>query len=72
MRKDKKNQRTTVIGSAELDRFEGTVKNIKRAWDSMPDDADFSEREIFVEIASKVLFMQNRLREQDKDNRNIN
>ncbi len=68
----KKFQRTKVIGSSELDRFEGAVKNIRHAWDNLPEDVDFSEREMFVEIASRVLWLQNSLREEEKDTRHIN
>lgn len=69
---DKKIHRTNTISSTDLDRYGGTVKLIRRAWDNLPDDINMSEREMFVEIASRVLILQNRLREPDKDGRNIN
>lgn len=64
--------RTNVVSSSDLDRFEGTVKLIRQAWDNLPDDIEVHEREMFVEIASKVLALQNNLREQDKEKESLN
>lgn len=72
IRDDKKIQRTNVIFSADLERYEGAVKKIRDAWENLPEDIEFHEREMFIEIASKVLFLQNRLREVEKDDRDIN
>lgn len=56
----------------DLDRYEGTVRMIRDAWDSLPEDVDISEREMFVEITSRVLMLQNTLREKEKNNGNLN
>lgn len=72
IKNDSKITRTSTISSSDLDRYEGTVKKIREAWDNLPDDIEMHEREMFVEIASKVLFLHNRLREVEKDNKNVN
>ncbi len=69
---DRKIQRTNTMTSADLDRYRGTVKLIQQAWDNLPDDIDFTEREMFIEISSKVLTLQNTLREKDKETDSIN
>lgn len=69
---DKKIPRTNTMTSADLDRYRGTVKLIQQAWDSLPDDIDFTEREMFIEISSRVLTLQNTLRERDKDTDSVN
>lgn len=56
----------------DLDRYEGTVRLIREAWDSLPDDVNIAEREMFIEITSRVLTLQNTLREKEKDNKNLN
>lgn len=70
--KNIKINRTATITSADLDRYEGTVKLIRNAWDNLPEDVEIEEREMFVEIASRVLTLQRTLREKDKDESNIN
>ncbi len=69
---DKKFQRTSVITTADLDRFEGTVKHMRDAWDNLPDDISLDEREMFVELSSKVLSLSITLHEQEKDNKDVN
>lgn len=56
----------------DLDRYEGTVRLIREAWDNLPEDVDIAERETFVEVAGRVLMLQNTLREKEKDNKNLN
>ncbi len=58
--------------SADLDRYEGTVKKLRSAWDNLPDDISMDEREMFVELSSKVLHLSMKLRESEKDNTEIN
>lgn len=72
MTKNNKIQFTNTISSLDLDRYEGTVKKIREAWENLPEDIEISEREMFIEIASRVLFLHNRLREVEKDNKNVN
>lgn len=69
---DRKIQRTNVISSADLERYEGTIKQVRIAWENLPEDIDTTEREIFIEVASRVLFLHNRLREAEKDKERIN
>lgn len=69
---DKKFQRTSVITTADLDRFGGTVKYMRDAWDNLPDDVNLEEREIFIELSSQVLTMQNLLYEKEKNTDNLN
>lgn len=64
--------KTKTISSMDLDRYEGTVRLIREAWDSLPDDVNIAEREMFIEITSRVLILQNTLREKEKDNKNLN
>lgn len=71
-RVDTKIQRTNVIFSADLDRYEGTIKKIRQAWENLPEDIESSEREMFIEIASRVLFLHNRLREVEKEKDSLN
>ncbi len=72
MSKDQKIQITRVRTSADLDRFEGTVKKLRSAWDNLPDDISLDEREMFVELSSKVLSLSITLHEQEKDNKDVN
>ena len=69
---DKKIHRTNTISSTDLDRYNGTVKMVRNAWDNLPEDIELHEREMFVEIAGKILDLQGRLRESDKDQKNVN
>lgn len=64
--------RTNVIFSADLERYEGTIKQVRLAWDNLPEDIDASEREIFIEVASRVLFLHSRIREVEKNREGIN
>ena len=70
--KESKIRNTNIVSSMDLDRYGGTVKMIRQAWDSLPEDIELHEREMFVEIASRVLILQDRLREADKDRKNVN
>lgn len=72
MTKINKIQRTRVMMSADLDRYEGTVKQLRNAWENLPDDISMDEREMFVELSSKVLHLSMKLRESDKDNTELN
>ncbi len=72
MSKFNKLQRTKVIVSADLDRYEGTVKKLRSAWDNLPDDISMDEREMFVELSSKVLHLSMKLRESEKDITEVN
>ncbi len=72
MRRQDKIQKTSVMTTADLDRFEGTVKNLRNAWDNLPEDIALDEREMFIELTSKVLVLHNKLRAQDKNNSNLN
>ncbi len=72
MTKDRKIHRTTVATSADLDRYEGAIKKLRSAWDSLPDDISLDEREMFVELSSKVLSLSITLREQEKNNSEVN
>lgn len=69
---DKKIQRTNIMSSSDLGRYRGTVKLIQEAWDNLPEDIETHEREMFIEITSRVLMLQNQLREKDKDTDNVN
>lgn len=72
MRKQDKIQMTSVITTSDLDRFGGTVKNLRDAWEHLPQDIDQDAREMFIELTSKVLVLHNKLREQDKDTSGLN
>jgi hypothetical protein len=69
---ENKIKRTNIVSSTDLDRYEGTVKIIRQAWDTLPEDIEPHEREMFVEIAGKILILQETLRESEKDRKNIN
>lgn len=69
---DRKIHRTSVITTADLDRFEGTVKHMRDAWDNLPEDVNSEEREMFIELSSQVLSMQNLLYEREKDTDSLN
>ncbi len=71
-RNSKKIQKTNVLSSTDLERFGGAVKHIRQAWENMADETDFEERELFVEMASKVLFSRSKLSELDKSNDHVN
>ncbi|MGE5041986.1 MAG: hypothetical protein ACM3IJ_03705 [Candidatus Levyibacteriota bacterium] len=71
-KKDRTIQRTNTITSADLTRYRGTVKIIHEAWDNLPEDIEMHEREMFIELTSKVLTLQNQLREKDKDTDDLN
>ncbi|HMS22473.1 MAG TPA: hypothetical protein PKA38_01795 [Candidatus Levybacteria bacterium] len=71
-RNSKKIQKTNVLSSTDLERFGGAVKHIRQAWENMADETDFEERELFVEMASKVLFLRSKLSELDKSNDHVN
>lgn len=72
MRKQDRIQKTSVITTADLDRFGGTVRNLRHAWEHLPEDIALEEREMFIELTSKVLTLHNKIREQDKNNSNLN
>lgn len=62
---------TNTISSVDLDRYNGNVSLIRKAWDSLPEDVDEIEREMFIEMASKVLTLSGLYR-KEKDNKNLN
>lgn len=70
--KNDKIQRSSVMTIADLDGFEGTVKNLRHAWDHLPDDIDQEAREMFIELTGKVLAIHNKLKDQEKDKTNLN
>jgi hypothetical protein len=74
IRNSKKIQKTNVLSSTDLERFGGAVKHIRQVWEHMAeaDEADFEERELFVEMAAKVLFLRSKLSELDKNNDSVN
>ncbi|MBP6913610.1 MAG: hypothetical protein KBC00_03305 [Candidatus Levybacteria bacterium] len=71
-RNTQKIQKTNVLSSSDLERFGGAVKHIRQAWENMADETDFEEREMFVEMASKILYLRGKLSELDKSNDMVN
>lgn len=70
-RKDKI-YRTTTISSEELERSDEVVQHIRNAWENLPEDIDISEREMFVEIATKVIKLHSALSEEKKRKDHLN
>lgn len=60
------------MSSDSLDRSDSVVQHIREAWDSLPDDIDMSEREMFVEIASKVIKLHGLLQQEQKSKDHLN
>lgn len=70
--KEEKIHRTNVVTSADLDRYGGAVKLMRQAWDNLPEDVDSVEREMFVEITSRVLTLHTSLSDREKDTNEVN
>lgn len=63
---------TTTISSEELERSDDVVQHIRNAWENLPEDIDMSEREMFIEIASKVIKLHAGLVEEKKQKDHLN
>lgn len=63
---------TTVISSEKLDRSDEIVQHIRSAWDNLPEDIDMTEREMFVEVASKVIRLHHNLIQDKKSRDGLN
>lgn len=63
---------TTTISSDELERSDEVVQQIRSAWENLPDDIDMTEREMFVEIASKVIKLHSALSSEKKRRDHLN
>lgn len=63
---------TTTISSEELERSDDVVQHIRSAWENLPEDIDMSEREMFIEIASKVIKLHSSLVEEKKQKDHLN
>ncbi len=63
---------TTTISSEELERSDDVVQHIRSAWENLPEDIDISEREMFIEIASKVIKLHSSLVEEKKQKDHLN
>ncbi len=72
MVKSDKIQKTNVVFSSDLERSGGAVRLIRNAWDNLPEDIDMTEREMFIEISSRFIKLNEALREEQKDKGGIN
>ncbi len=72
MIKGDKIQKTNVIFTSDLERSGNAVRLIRNAWDNLPEDIDMTEREMFIEISSRFIKLNEALREEQKDKEGIN
>lgn len=63
---------TSTISTEELERSDEVVQQIRSAWENLPEDIDMSEREMFIEIASKVIKLHAGLVEEKKQKDHLN
>lgn len=70
--KDVKVLDTKTISSEQLERCDGTIKHIRNAWENLPEDLDVEEREMFIELASKLIKLHSLVKNIEKDPSNLN
>lgn len=70
--KDVKVLDTKTISSEQLERCDGTIKHIRNAWENLPEDLDIEEREMFIELASKLIKLHGLVRNIEKDPSSLN